>query len=128
VDLNMQKKVAENIKQLRNVFGYTQAEIADELHICRSTYTLYESGKKLPNTDTLVDLASFYDIRLDVLVDADTNKHIRQIFSQKRCMTEIAQLIKTYYQLSPHAQGKLIERAEILLETEAAGGSTANSR
>ena len=38
LNLDKQMRVAENIKYLRNVFGYTQTEIADALHICRSTY------------------------------------------------------------------------------------------
>ena len=118
MDINMQMRVAKNMKQLRNVFGYTQAEIADELHICRSTYTLYELGKKLPSMDMLVDLATFYDIRLDVIVDAKTAPYIKQIFSQERCRKDLAYLVETYYQLPPHAQGKLMERAEILLENE----------
>ncbi len=118
MDLNMQKKVAENMKQLRNVFGYTQSEIADELHICRSTYTLYELGKKLPNTDILVDLAAFYDVRLDLLLDADITKRIHYYFSQEKSSLQVAQLIRTYYMLSPPAQGRLLERAESLLENE----------
>lgn len=118
MDLNIQKLVAQNIKQMRNVFGYTQAEVADELHICRSTYTQYELGKKVPSTDTLVDLASFYGIRLDVLLDPNTNLYIQRMFSQERSTSDIIQLVKTYYQLSPYAQGKLIERAASLLENE----------
>ena len=118
MDLNMQKIVADNIKQFRNIFGYTQAEVAEELHICRSTYTLYELGKKTPSTDTLIDLASFYDIRLDVLLDKNTNTYIQKVFSQSRNRQDLFQLIQTYYRLPPVAQGQLLERAKVLLEKE----------
>jgi len=118
MDLNMQKTVAENMKQFRYIFGYTQAEIAEELHICRSTYTLYELGKKIPSTDTLIDLASFYDIRLDILLDKNTNTYMQKIFSQSRNRNELFQLIQTYYKLPPFAQGQLLERAKVLLENE----------
>lgn len=118
MDLNMQNLVAQNMKQIRNVFGYTQAEIADELHIGRSTYTQYETGRKVPGTDTLVDLAKFYDIRLDVLLDPHTNTFMQRMFSQERCRNDLIQLVKTYHLLSPYSQGKLIERAEVLLENE----------
>ena len=37
VDIHAQLKIGENLKLLRNAFGYTQAEVAEELHICRST-------------------------------------------------------------------------------------------
>lgn len=118
MDLNMQKNVAENLKQFRSIFGYTQAEIAEELHICRSTYTMYELGKKTPSTETLIDLASIYDIRLDVLLDRHTNTYIQKIFSQSRTRENLFQLIQTYYKLPPMAQGQLLERAKVLLETE----------
>ena len=118
MDLNMQKIVADNIKQFRNIFGYTQAEVAEELHICRSTYTLYELGKKTPSTDTLIDLASFYDIRLDVLLDKNTNTYIQKLFSQSRNRQDLFQLVQTYYRLPPVAQGQLLERAKVLLEKE----------
>lgn len=118
MDIEMHKLVATNLRNLRNAFGYTQAEIADELHISRSTYTLYELGKKFPGADTLIDLASFYNIRLELLVDSHAGEYLHHLFSEDKCKRELFQLIETYYQLSPHAQGKLIERAEVLLEKE----------
>lgn len=118
MDIEMHKQVAKNMKSLRSVFGYTQAEIADELHISRSTYTLYELGRKFPNTDTLVDLASFYNIRLDLLLNSHANTYLRHMFSEEQSKRDLFQLIETYYQLSPNAQGRLMERAETLLEKE----------
>lgn len=118
MDIEMHKQVAKNMKSLRSVFGYTQAEIADELHISRSTYTLYELGRKFPNTDTLVDLASFYNIRLDFLLNSHANTYLRHMFSEEQSKRDLFQLIETYYQLSPNAQGRLMERAETLLEKE----------
>lgn len=118
MDLNMQKVVAENLKQFRTIYGYTQAEIAEELHICRSTYTLYELGKKTPSTDTLIDLADLYNIRLDVLLDKQTNAYIQRIFSRNRNREDLFQLVQAYYKLPPVAQGQLLERAQVLLEKE----------
>lgn len=118
MDLNMQKVVADNIKQFRSIFGYTQAEVAEELHICRSTYTLYELGKKIPSTDTLIDLASLYDVRLDILLDKNTHQYIQKAFSRSRTQNDVLQLIQTYYRLPPRAQGQLLERAKVLLESE----------
>ena len=118
MDLDMQKRIASNLKQLRMVYGYTQAEVAERLHICRSTYTLYELGRKLPSMDLLVDLASFYDIRLDTFIEGKTEFYIQKTFSQNASREEVAHLIETYYMLTPRAQGKLLERAEILLEKE----------
>ena len=116
--ISTQETIACNLKLLRNAFGYTQAEIAEELHIARSTYTLYELGKKLPSTDMLVDLATLYNVHLDTLLDAKTDFFIQRVFSQERSRKDIVHLIDTYFRLPPHAQGKLMERADILLEKE----------
>ena len=40
--IETQMQVAKNMRYLRNVFGYTQTEVADGIHMCRSTYALYE--------------------------------------------------------------------------------------
>ncbi len=118
MDIGTQKAIADNLKLLRNAFGYTQAEVADALHLCRSTYTLYELGKKLPSTDMLVDIADLYNVRLDTLLDTRTDFYIQEVFSQERSRREVTHLVETYFRLPPHAQGKLMERADVLLEKE----------
>ncbi|MBR4020869.1 MAG: helix-turn-helix transcriptional regulator [Firmicutes bacterium] len=110
-----QRKLGENMRLLRNARGYTQAQVAEELHICRSTYTLYELGKKLPSIDLLVDLARLYHVRLDVLFDSKTSLYVQYVFSQEQERKEVTHLVEAYYQLPAQAQGRLLERAEVLL-------------
>ena len=116
--ISTQQTIADNLKLLRNAFGYTQADVAEALHISRSTYTLYELGKKLPTTDMLVDLASLYSIHLDTLLDSRTDFFIRRVFSQEVSRNDIGHLVEAYFRLPPHARGKLMERADVLLEKE----------
>ena len=118
--LEMQMQVAENIKYLRTVFGYTQMEIADELHLCRSTYALYEAGKKVPGVDMILDLAAFYQVRVDTILQLDGEKFINDVLVSDRCKDQVHLLIDAYYRLSPYAQGCLMERAQTLLEKEIA--------
>ena len=118
MDYHTQQKLGENLKLLRGAYGYTQAQVAEELHICRSTYTLYELGRKIPPVDMLVDLAGFYGIRLDVLLDPNANFYIQRSFSNERSKKDLEHLVDIYYRLPPHAQGKLMERADALLELE----------
>lgn len=116
--LEMQMKVAENLRYLRNVFGRTQTEVADGLHMCRSTYALFESGKKVPGADTILDLAEYYDVRVDTVLQSGKEKYINNIHISDDSKNQILHLINTYYLLSPHGQGRLIERAATLLEAE----------
>ena len=114
----MQMQVAENIKYLRNVFGYTQTEIADGIHICRSTYALYEVGKKVPGVDTILDLAAFYQVRVDTILQLESEKFVNDVIFSDRCKDQIHLLIDVYHRLSHYSQGCLMERAQTLLEQE----------
>lgn len=118
MNLDRQKRLADNIRCLRTIYGYTQAEVADSLHICRSTYALFENGKTIPATDTLFALADFYQVKIETLLQSEASTAISQLMLPKQEKGSVLQLIDTYYRLSPHGQGKLMERAEVLLESE----------
>lgn len=60
--------LGERLKQMRLNKGLTQSAIADSMNIKRSTYSLYESGKREPNIDTLQKIANFHNISIDELL------------------------------------------------------------
>ena len=51
------------IRKLRKEKGLTQQQVADHLHLDRSTYAYYESGRSKLNADIIVKLAHFYQVR-----------------------------------------------------------------
>lgn len=116
--MQSQKQIGENLRLLRNAHGYTQMEVAEELHIGRSTYTLYELGRKLPPVDLIVDMAAFYDVRLDLLFNPKVSLYVKKMFSREQNSKDMVVLIDTFCKLPPVAQGKLMERAATLLEDE----------
>ena len=56
------------LRELRKKNGLTQQHIANFLHIDRSTYAYYESGRTKINIDILLRLARFFQMSLDELV------------------------------------------------------------
>lgn len=64
-------QVGLNIKIKRIGRGYTQEEIADAIGVARSTYTRYESDKRLPDIYKLCALADYFEVSLDDLVGRD---------------------------------------------------------
>lgn len=50
----------ERIKKARSKTGFTQEEVAKEVHIPRSTIANYESGRTEPDIETLGTLIDFY--------------------------------------------------------------------
>jgi transcriptional regulator with XRE-family HTH domain len=56
---------ASQFRKLRRERGLTQRQVAGFLHLERSTYAYYESGRTKANIDILVQLARFYQVGLD---------------------------------------------------------------
>lgn len=57
---------------LRKKRKLTQQDIADRLHMTRSTYAQYEIGRRVPDYETLEKLADFFEVSIDYLVGRDT--------------------------------------------------------
>ncbi|MBO4838350.1 MAG: helix-turn-helix transcriptional regulator [Lachnospiraceae bacterium] len=60
--------ISERLTCLRKDTGKTQNEVADELHIARSTYSSYETGRRTPQADALVSLARYFGTTSDYLL------------------------------------------------------------
>ena len=56
------------LKQIRKRKGYTSQQLADALHVSRSTYSRYENDLKDVEPDILLGLANFYDTTVDDLL------------------------------------------------------------
>ena len=50
----------------------TQREVAELLHIDRSTYAYYELGKTSPSLTNLLAMARLFDVPVDLLIDDKT--------------------------------------------------------
>lgn len=118
MDLKTQQCIAENLKYLRNFYGYTQDQVADFLHISRSSYVVLELGRKIPRADLLIGLSQIYHVRIDVLLETDKQKFIHEVTFTQSNDGAVIELMELYYKLSPFAQGCLYERAEMLLDME----------
>ncbi|HHV73076.1 MAG TPA: helix-turn-helix domain-containing protein [Thermoanaerobacterium sp.] len=58
----------ERLSQLRKEKGLTQEELAKALNMTRSSLSLYEIGKRDPDTDTLKKIADFFNVSTDYLL------------------------------------------------------------
>lgn len=63
----------KKLKQARLDAGYTQNQIKELLNIGRSTLSLYETGRREPDIETLGKLADFYCVSIDWLVGTKGN-------------------------------------------------------
>lgn len=58
----------ERLRYLREITEIPQREVAELLHVDRSTYTYYETGKTEPRISSIIALARLYEITLDDLL------------------------------------------------------------
>lgn len=54
--------------ELRQSHNLTQKQLCENLNIGRSTYSYFETGSRLPDIETLVMFANYYDISVDQLL------------------------------------------------------------
>lgn len=118
MDINTQLQFAQNIKSLRLHKSLSQLEMAKQFNLSRTSYAQYESGSGVPDMATLIEMANFFGIKLDTLLNAD-NKSLMNNVLLYNSMAQIEhELLRTFSSLSDYSKGKLLERAYILREEE----------
>ena len=72
-----------NLKKLREDAHLSQEQLADVIGVSKSTIGMYEQGKRMPNTNTILkDIATYFGVSIDYLVgfmpedkDVDENEY-----------------------------------------------------
>lgn len=60
---------SQRLRQLRELKGWTQNELADRLHISRSTVGNYEQGTREPKFEDLEAIADIFNCTISFLVE-----------------------------------------------------------
>ena len=58
----------ENLRAARERKNMTQKDVADNIGVAKSTYSLYESGNREPNVQTIKKLADLLNVSADNLL------------------------------------------------------------
>lgn len=61
-------RVAIHLRKLRQLRGMTQDTLAEKLHVVRQTVSLWETGKREPDIDTLLSIAEALDCEVTELI------------------------------------------------------------
>ncbi|MCM1537443.1 MAG: helix-turn-helix domain-containing protein [bacterium] len=69
----MNRNLSEYLKELRSVYEYSQAYVAEKLNISRQTYSHYETGRITPPPESLYTLAQLYHVSVDMLLSDRPN-------------------------------------------------------
>lgn len=99
----------EKLKELREYEGLSQKEVAKCLHVKRSTYAGWESGKDIIPLRKLNELANLYHTSLDYLVgNSLTMEEVKEM--QKIDIEVVANNLKVFRKSKKLTQKKLAEK------------------
>lgn len=88
-----QSTMTGRIRELREKFGYTQAEIGHKLNIQRATYSNYENETRSLPLEVIIDLAELYHVSVDYIVRGVEPESTYDLnSSQKKLLKDYAQL------------------------------------
>ncbi|GAV22664.1 helix-turn-helix domain-containing protein [Carboxydothermus pertinax] len=110
--------LAERLVELRQSRGLTQKELADFLNISRSALSLYETGKREPDYETLLKLANFFEVNVDYLLGRTNipdpipfQKEHHQIEAALRDDSEDEELLAFWQEMKEREDLKLLFRS-----------------
>ncbi|MDD2970831.1 MAG: helix-turn-helix transcriptional regulator [Lachnospiraceae bacterium] len=97
------------LKMLRNNHGYSQAYVASQLNIIRQTYSHYETGRIIPKTETLMQLANLYEVPLETLAKISLPEGIQlQNGERVSCYNE-SELLYYFRNLEARQQEEILD-------------------
>lgn len=79
----------KKFKQLRISKGLTQRDIAEYLNIHPASYANYENGKRIPDIQTLVRIADFYNLSIDSLLGRKQETFQNVIITEPKYRSEL---------------------------------------
>jgi len=100
-------KLGDRIKQLRNEKDLTQEELADQLSLNRANIANWETNRALPDANTILQLADFFNVTTDYLMGSSDAP--QTAFSPKA-----AKLLKAISLAEELPEEKISELADIL--------------
>ena len=88
--------IADKIKLLREKQGITQTQLAKKLGITRSGVNAWEMGITIPSTQYIIELASFFKVSTDYLLDMPQTKTISVAGLTDREIASLIEIVACY--------------------------------
>ena len=102
----------KNLSRVRKEHQLTQAELAKEVGISRSSISYYESWSLNPTLDIVQKFADFFGISPEVLVRNQNDE------GKKEKFTRLDRNIEQFKKLTPYKQRNVLKLWEVALESQ----------
>ncbi len=103
----------KRIKQLREEKHLSQQRLSLDLNVSQATISKYELGQTDPDIQMIVDLANYFRVSADYLLEISDDKHN---ISDSRLSETEKQLIADFKRLNELQQAKLLAYLQGLLQ------------
>lgn len=118
--------LSKNIARLRKSRGLTQVELAKTLHVTQSAVSHWESGRSIPDTVQLFQIAEFFGTSVD---DIKTEKPQASTAKENKLLPETEQkkednnpsqdpIFAAFSKLNPENRALVEQMARKLLESQ----------
>ena len=101
------------LKELRKACNYSQEFVASHLNITRQTYSHYETGRIIPPTNSLYNIAKLYGIPVENLLDLVVTYNINMDFAKKKADWQFGLLRRSSQLLRIHEPAGGPKKTEI---------------
>lgn len=85
--------IGQNIRHLRRSHGITAKELSEAIGKSRDAVTQYESGKSMPPVDVLAQIAEYFGLPIDRLVNeslSDTAARVKEALVNEKAAVPVA--------------------------------------
>ena len=80
---------SSRLRDLRKERKIYQREVGDELGVCYTTVSGYESGRNEPSLELLCHLADYFDVSTDYLLGRSNEKNIAEERAKAKAYTDL---------------------------------------
>ena len=104
------------LKELRIKSGLSQEELGKRLGLAKSTISMYESGTREPNLETLEAIADLFNVDMNTLTDskisAELSDELQEYLEELKNRSEMRML----FRLAKNATKEDVEKAVKIIE------------
>jgi len=67
IDKEIRSKISTALVNMREANDLTQTEAGAIVGVSKTTYATWEQGRSMPNLDTMIRLAQYYNVSMDAI-------------------------------------------------------------
>lgn len=110
-------ELSQKLQIRRKEMNLTQEEVANKIHVSRQTISNWETGRTLPDIDSLVLISDIYEISLDNLIKEDVKviKNLNSDIKQAENWFVLSSLLSSALSILISSQSDKLETNIVVL-------------